>query len=99
MKMRLAECPPGHFIFEFGGSKCLGFKSEYHYKTPDGLFWPEAYVAASGEAFWGDAKTQEARASLVVEPVDFPDIALFTPIPDDELAEIGDYTPVTSPAA
>lgn len=74
----LADCPPG--LFRFQG--CLGLKTEYLAMEIDGPRevpgsqlrwkmggWPEAFVAESGEVFWGGAKTQEERAALLVTPV------------------------------
>ncbi len=58
----LAECPPGLFLF----NGYLGFKSEYHTKAGQ----PDAYCVESGEYFWGGAKGIEARAALLVTPVD-----------------------------
>ena len=53
----LSECPPGLFLFE----KCLGFKSEYG---------NDAFVVASGEYFWGGAKSRKDRDALRVVPVE-----------------------------
>lgn len=72
----LAECPPGLFLF----NGTLGFKTEYgailgkdHGGTVDFYMthWPDAYVAASGEYFWGGASTHEARAALRVIPLTY----------------------------
>ncbi len=52
---RLAECPPGPFLFK----EALGFKSEY---TSDKGF-PEAYNEA-GEYFHGDGKS-DAKDQIV----------------------------------
>jgi hypothetical protein len=60
-RVSLAECPPGLFMLD----GCLGFKSEYY--TDAG--WPEAFVVASGEFFWGGAETHEARCGLMVTPI------------------------------
>lgn len=65
----LDECPPGLFIL----GNCLGFKSEY--RTEKGL--TEAYVVASGEFFWGGAKTGEERDALLVTPVEITDASAF----------------------
>ena len=78
-EVTLAECPPGLFLF---GADCLGFKSEYAYEA-QGRFWPEAYVVASGEAFWGGVNTQEARAKLLVRPIDVTAYA-FCEKPDED---------------
>lgn len=61
----LAECPPGLFLF----GNCLGFKSEY--STNEGKI--DAFVVASGEFFWGGAKTNEERNILMVTPVELTD--------------------------
>ncbi len=77
-EVSLAECPPGPFMFE--GS--LGFRTEYGAMRTVGPVdvpgdqirwtvsrWPDAYCLDTGEAFWGGAATQEARASLIVQPM------------------------------
>ena len=64
---RLDECPPGLFL----AGNCLGFKSEY--RNEKGTC--EAYVVASGEFFWGGAKTSEEREGLIVTPVEIVDAA------------------------
>lgn len=64
----LEECEPG--LFWFNGSLC--FKSEY--STPvrtANLVQPDAFVVASGEYFWGGAKTSEARSKLLVQPIHY----------------------------
>ncbi len=89
----LAECPPG--LFRFGDT--LGFKAEYGAMQTIGPRdvpgdqirwtvgrWPDAYCVSSGEYFWGGAKTQEARAALMVEPVDLDDLLAATPTPRGE---------------
>lgn len=62
---RLDECPPGLFLY----GDCLGFKSEYRGESGT----PDAYVVASGEFFWGGAKTREDRDGLPVIPVEVTD--------------------------
>jgi hypothetical protein len=62
---RLDECPAGLFL----AGACLGFKSEYRNENGD----CEAYVVASGEFFWGGAKTGEDRKALMVTPVEITD--------------------------
>ncbi len=64
---RLDECPPGLFL----AGDCLGFKSEY--RNEKGTC--EAYVVASGEFFWGGAKSAEDREALLVTPVEITDAA------------------------
>lgn len=60
----LAECPVGLFLNSYG-DVCL--KSEY--RTPQGAF--EAYIAGSGEFFWGDnPQTVETQHKQMVRPVD-----------------------------
>jgi len=66
---RLDQCPPGLFI----AGDCLGFKSEY--RNEKGTC--EAYVVASGEFFWGGAKTAEDREALIVTPVEVMDASAF----------------------
>jgi len=75
----LADCPPGLFRFGEGRSVSLGFKTEYgmiggEAVGPDVVFkvtnWPDAYVLASGEFFWGGVTTHEERAALMVTPID-----------------------------
>lgn len=61
----LNDCPPGLFIM----GNCLGFKSEYRNDSGS----PDAYVVASGEFFWGGAKTREERDALMVTPVELTD--------------------------
>lgn len=69
----LQECPPGLFLF----GDCLGFKSEYTISltTPTLSNWPEAFVVASGEVFWGGTQTHRDRAELIVQPVSSPTAA------------------------
>ena len=55
----LEECPPGLFFH----SGTLGLKTEY--RDENG---PEAYVAESGEYFWGGTADPAARRKLVVIP-------------------------------
>ena len=62
---RLDECPPGLFI----SGNCLGFKSEY--RNDNGSC--EAFVVASGEFFWGGAKSNDERDALLVTPVEIMD--------------------------
>lgn len=59
----LKECPSGPF-FHGHEQRYVGFKTEY--STDDGF--PEAYCMESGEFFWGGAKDQSERASLIVQP-------------------------------
>lgn len=74
----LAACPPG--LFAFNGN--IGFKSEYGSMETvgpvnipgDQVRWrvgngPDAYVADSGEYFWGGAKTKADRDTLIVRPL------------------------------
>lgn len=58
----LGECPPGLFLFEgnHSGRPRLGFKNDYG----------EYFVVASGEVFWGGAKSTQERAALLVRPID-----------------------------
>lgn len=53
----LAECRPGHFVFE--GRLC--FKDEY---GSAGNSYNDA-----GEVFWGGTSTDDDRQKLVVQPV------------------------------
>jgi hypothetical protein len=82
IEVALRECPPGPF--RFGETLC--FKTEYnmmetigHVEVPGNeVMWiagrnPDAYVLESGEVFWGGAKTHEARAELLVCPVELAD--------------------------
>lgn len=72
----LAACPAGPFLFN--GS--LGFKTEYGAISGKDLGggliqWtmvggPDAYCMGSGEAFWGGVTSREARAALLVNPVE-----------------------------
>jgi hypothetical protein len=64
----LAECPPGLFMTpDFH----IGLKTEYGYRgDEDGRYYPEAYVGASGEFFWGGVSTHPERAQLKVIPLD-----------------------------
>lgn len=74
--LSLMDCPPGLFLF----NGTLAFKTEYGASIGKDVgggkvewtvtHWPEAYVVASGEFFWGGAKSHEERAKLLVEPVD-----------------------------
>lgn len=69
MKCTLDQCPPGLFLFD--GS--LGFKSEYSTKNDRaGKYQCDAFVVASGEYFWGGTSDVDARAKLIVEPVEQP---------------------------
>lgn len=63
----LAECPPG--LFWFKGSLC--FKSEYSTVVSGPHVQPDAYVVASGEYFWGGAKSSAARSELLVQPIHY----------------------------
>ena len=64
----LAECPPGLFMTP---DFCIGLKTEYAHKSEaDGRYYPEAYVGASGEFFWGGVSTHPERAALKVIPLD-----------------------------
>lgn len=56
----LETCPPGLFLFK----GTLGVRCEYNDRHG-----PFAFVANSGEVFWGDATTTEARAVLMVIPI------------------------------
>lgn len=75
----LADCPPGLFRF----NDVLGFKTEYGamravppFDVPGDQLrwnvshWPDAYVVASGEYFWGGTDKHPDRAKLMVEPVE-----------------------------
>jgi hypothetical protein len=72
----LQDVAPGLFATADGH---IGLKTEYAMlvgrDTAGGLVewemtrWPEAYVAASGEVFWGGASTHEDRAALLVRPI------------------------------
>ncbi len=83
----LAECRPGPFWFD--GS--LGFKTEYGASVGKDIGggkvewtvtnWPDAYCMDSGETFWGGATTHEARAELLVWPVEQLIIAPASAIP------------------
>lgn len=56
----LEHCPPGLFMGPGGN---LGLKTEYCDENG-----PEAYVVASGEVWWGGAKTHEERLAQEVWP-------------------------------
>lgn len=67
-EVTLNECPEGLFWFE----GILGFKSEYCTQPGHGApLQCDAYVVASGEYFWGGAKSVEERGSLVVRPLHY----------------------------
>lgn len=73
-RVTLEECPPGLFLSESGH---LGFKSEYRMHNGEEMTrWPDAYVVASGEVFWGGAKSHDERAALFVRPIDDTDLIL-----------------------
>jgi hypothetical protein len=74
---KLFNCPPGLFI----AGDCIGFKTEY--RTESGL--TDAYIVASGEAFWGGAKDADTRENLTVTPVGITDASALrlVPIPTD----------------
>lgn len=87
-RVTLRECPPGPFLFEGR----LGFKTEYGametvgpVNVPgDQVRWTvgngiDVYVMASGEVFWGGAKSKEERDKLLVTPIDADDLALSVP--------------------
>lgn len=61
----LDDCPPGLFLF----GDCLGVKSEYRRQNGS----VEAFVVATGEAFWGGTKTPEDCNALRVIPVELVD--------------------------
>ena len=66
--VKLIDCPPGLFWFE--GSLC--FRSEYSTTVSSSPYpQPDAYVVASGEYFWGGAKSSEARSELMVQPIHY----------------------------
>lgn len=78
-QVTLADCPPGPFLFD----GALGFKTEYGAMETvgpvdvpgDQVRWtvgryPDAYVMASGEYFWGGTSRREDRAALLVSPLD-----------------------------
>lgn len=66
--VRLEDCPPG--LFWFNGSLC--FRTEYSTTiTSTPAPQPDAYVVASGEYFWGGAKSSEARSELMVQPIHY----------------------------
>src|SRR6478752_1713877 len=84
----LRDCPPGPFLFEGR----LGFKTEYMAMEADGpvnipgdqVRWkmgrsPDVYVMASGECFWGGAKTREERDALMVTPVEVEPVKAASP--------------------
>ena len=90
----LADCPPGLFLTADGH---LGLKTEYGAMETVGptnvpgseVRWvvgrePEAYVAASGEYFWGGASTHEKRREVMVKPIDVADLNLGVGYQDDE---------------
>lgn len=61
---KLAECPPGLFLFQ--GE--LGFKDEYG----------GAYCVHTGEAFWGGTQTPRERDTLLVRPMQVTALSLDT---------------------
>ena len=64
--VELDDCPEG--LFDFDGH--LGLMTEYAtVSEKDGRRQRDAYVVASGEYFWGDAKTAQERAKLIVQPL------------------------------
>ena len=65
----LAECPPGLFLYRGDGYESLGFKSVYKGETVSG-WQTDAYVVASGEYFWGGAKSGMQREQLMVIPME-----------------------------
>lgn len=86
----LADCPPGPFLF----NGHLGFKTEYGSMSGKDLgdgnvawsvsSYPDVYVMDSGEVFWGGVSSNDARASLAVQPVE-----ILMPTPDP-VAEAGE---------
>ena len=73
----LDECPPGLFLH----GDCLGVKTEYRRQNGS----VEAFVVASGEAFWGGTKTPEDCNALRVIPVQLVDTSSlrFAPEPEE----------------
>lgn len=65
----LAECPVGLFI---AGSGTLCLKTEYSNDNGSII----AYVASSGEAFWGGAQTASEQRLVQVSPIPDP-VAVF----------------------
>ena len=61
----LEECPPGLFLFD----GILGFKTEYSMELGRLECYPQAFVVASGEVFWGGARSHEERSKLMVQPL------------------------------
>lgn len=64
LAVTLAECPPGLFVTPDGH---LGLKTEYHCPH-NGI---DAYVAESGEYFWGGVNNKVDRANLLVHPATY----------------------------
>lgn len=62
----LVDCPAGLFLYK---GDCLGFKTEYSIELGQNEYYPQAFVVASGEVFWGDAKCHEERCKLMVQPI------------------------------
>jgi len=58
---KFRDCPAG--LFQYGDATSFHLKTEYRV---DGFF--EAFVVASGEAFWGGATTYDERDNLIVVP-------------------------------
>jgi len=78
-RVKLGNCPEGLFIFD---GKHIGLKTEYVTTTSDGRRQSDAYVVASGEYFWGGAKTAEEREKLLVTPIPYDAaISAFLPPP------------------
>ena len=63
----LVDCPPGLFLFD----GTLGFKTEYSMEFRQLGDYPQAFVVASGEVFWGGVHTHEERCNLMVQPVSY----------------------------
>lgn len=61
----LVDCPPGLFLFD----GALGFKTQYAIDLGQTDYYPQAFVVATGEVFWGGVHTHEERKRLMVQPV------------------------------
>jgi len=60
---KLIDCPGGPFLFH----GTIGFKTEYYTSDPVKM---EVFCLQSGEYFWGGTDNTEARAALIVTPLD-----------------------------
>lgn len=71
----LVDCPPGLFLFD----GALGFKTPYpiDLRQKDySHYYPQAFVVATGEVFWGGVHTHEERCRLMVQPLSLKEEAL-----------------------